>query len=85
MQHVAHIEDFEDAAEGADAWPVIGWLLNARLALDPVSGKAHAFDPKRRPCRNSTRTSRHLIQVTLWFQRLLEEFTFNGTRRQSGR
>ncbi|MFF7892607.1 SUKH-4 family immunity protein [Streptomyces sp. NPDC007907] len=85
MQHVAHIEDFEDAAEGADAWPVIGWLLNAHLALDPVSDTAHAFGPDEETVQELHTDVSSLIQVTLWFQRLIEEFTLNGTRKPSGR
>ncbi|MBZ9644805.1 SUKH-4 family immunity protein [Streptomyces sp. PSKA30] len=78
VQDVVHIEDFEDAAEGAGDWPVIGWLLNAHLALDPVSGKVHAFDPDEETVQELHTDVSSLVQVTLRFQRLLEEFTFSG-------
>ncbi|WP_424888984.1 SUKH-4 family immunity protein [Streptomyces sp. XH2] len=81
VQDVVHIEDFEDAAagaEGAGTWPVIGWLLNAHLALDPVSGKVHAFDPGEGTVQELHTDLSSLVQVTLRFQRLLEEFTFSG-------
>ena len=78
VQDVVHIEDFEDAAEGAGDWPVIGWLLNAHLALDPVSGKVHAFDPDEETVQELHTDVSSLVQVSLRFQRLLEEFTFSG-------
>ncbi|MFE5405913.1 SUKH-4 family immunity protein [Streptomyces sp. NPDC056580] len=78
VQDVVHVEDFEDAAEGAGGWPVIGWLLNAHLALDPGSGKVHAFDPDEETVRELHTDVSSLVQVTLRFQRLLEEFTFSG-------
>ncbi|MBB5931963.1 hypothetical protein FHS34_007472 [Streptomyces echinatus] len=76
VQDVVHIEDFEDAAEGAGDWPVIGWLLNAHLALDPGSGKVHAFDADGETVQELHTDVSSLVQVTLRFQRLLEEFTF---------
>ncbi|MFD8236205.1 SUKH-4 family immunity protein [Streptomyces sp. NPDC059696] len=78
VRQVVHIEDFEDAAEGAGAWPVVGWLLNAHLALDPVSGTVHAFDPDEETVRELHTDVSSLIQVALRFQRLLEEFAFSG-------
>ncbi|MFD5914248.1 SUKH-4 family immunity protein [Streptomyces massasporeus] len=78
VQDVVHIEDFENAAEGAGAWPVFGWLLNAHLALDPVSGKVYAFDPDEETAQELHTDVSSLIQVTLRFQRLLEEFAFSG-------
>ncbi|MFH9858421.1 SUKH-4 family immunity protein [Streptomyces sp. NPDC017202] len=78
VRDVLPVEDFEDAAEGAGDWPVIGWLLNAHLALDPVSGKVHAFDPDEETVRELHTDVSSLVQVTLRFQRLLEEFTFGG-------
>jgi len=78
VQDVVYIEDFEDAAEGAGAWPVIGWLLNAHLALDPVSGKVHAFDPDEETVVELHADVSSLVQVTLRIQRLLEELTFSG-------
>ncbi|MFD9981473.1 SUKH-4 family immunity protein [Streptomyces massasporeus] len=78
VQHVAHIEDFENAVEGAGAWPVVGWLLNAHLALDPVSGKVYAFDPDEETVQELHTDVSSLIRVTLRFQRLLEEFAFSG-------
>ncbi|ROP55480.1 SUKH-4 immunity protein of toxin-antitoxin system [Streptomyces sp. PanSC9] len=78
VQDVVDVEDFEDAAEGAGEWPVIGWLLNAHLALDPGSGTVHAFDADEETVRELHADVSSLIQVTLRFQRLLEEFTFSG-------
>ncbi|MDX3224141.1 SUKH-4 family immunity protein [Streptomyces sp. ME19-01-6] len=78
VQDVVYIEDFEDAAEGAGDWPVIGWLLNAHLALDPVSGKVHAFDPDEEAVVELHTDVSSLVQVTLRLQRLLEEFTFSS-------
>ena len=68
----------EDASEDAGEWPVIGWLLNAHLALDPGSGKVHAFDPDEETVQALHTDVSSLVQVTLRFQRLLEEFTFSG-------
>ncbi|MER6456481.1 SUKH-4 family immunity protein [Streptomyces sp900105245] len=78
VQDVVDVEDFEDAAEGAGEWPVIGWLLNAHLALDPGSGTVHAFDADEETVRELHADVSSLIQVTVRFQRLLEEFTFSG-------
>ncbi|MEV5103763.1 SUKH-4 family immunity protein [Streptomyces massasporeus] len=78
VQDIVHIEDFENAAEGAGAWPAFGWLLNAHLALDPVSGKVYAFDPDEETAQELHTDVSSLIQVTLRFQRLLEEFAFSG-------
>lgn len=78
VQDVVDIENFEDAAEGAGGWPVIGWLLNAHLALDPGSGKVHAFDADEETVQELHTDVSSLVQVTLRFQRLLEEFTFSG-------
>ncbi|MGV9289022.1 SUKH-4 family immunity protein [Streptomyces sp. NPDC003719] len=76
VQDVVDTEYFEDAAEGAGEWPVIGWLLNAHLALDPGSGTVHAFDPDEDTVRVLHTDVSSLVQVALRFQRLLEEFTF---------
>ncbi|MDW6062109.1 SUKH-4 family immunity protein [Streptomyces sp. FXJ1.4098] len=70
--------DVEDASEDAGEWPVIGWLLNAHLALDPGSGKVHAFDADEETVQELHTDVSSLVQVTLRFQRLLEEFTFSG-------
>ncbi|MFF5537244.1 SUKH-4 family immunity protein [Streptomyces cinerochromogenes] len=78
VRDVVDVEDFEDASEDAGAWPVIGWLLNAHLALDPGSGKVHAFDADEETVQELHTDVSSLIQVTLRFQRLLEEFTFTG-------
>ncbi|MER6038085.1 MULTISPECIES: SUKH-4 family immunity protein [unclassified Streptomyces] len=78
VRDVVHVEDFEDAEENAGDWPVIGWLLNAHLALDPVSGKVYAFDPDEETVRELHTDVSSLVQVTLRFQRLLDEFTFSG-------
>ncbi|MEU1405871.1 SUKH-4 family immunity protein [Streptomyces sp. NPDC005728] len=78
VQDVVHIEDFEDASEDAGEWPVIGRLLNAYLALDPGSGKVHAFDADEETVQELHTDVSSLVHVTLRFQRLLEEFTFSG-------
>ncbi|MGW7072906.1 SUKH-4 family immunity protein [Streptomyces sp. NPDC054855] len=80
VQDVVSLEDFEDfegAAQGAGDWPVIGWLLNAHLALDPLSGKVHAFDADEETVVELHTDVSSLLQVTLRLQRLLEEFTFS--------
>lgn len=78
VRDVVDVAYVEDAAEGAGEWPVIGWLLNAHLALDPGSGTVHAFDPDEETVRELHTDVSSLVQVTLRFQRLLDEFTFNG-------
>ncbi|MBM7442981.1 SUKH-4 family immunity protein [Streptomyces sp. HB132] len=78
VQDVVDAEDFEDASVSAGHWPVIGWLLNAHLALDPVSGKVHAFDADDETVQELHTDVSSLVQVTVRFQRLLEEFTFSG-------
>lgn len=78
VQDVVHLEESEDVAEGAGDWPVIGWLLDAHLALDPVSGTVHAFGPDEETVRELHTDVSSLVQVTLRLQRLLEEFTFGG-------
>ncbi|GGP78898.1 SUKH-4 family immunity protein [Streptosporangium pseudovulgare] len=78
VQDVVDAEDFEDAPEDAGEWPVIGWLLNAHLALDPGSGRVHAFDADEETVQALHTDVSSLVQVTLRFQRLLEEFTFSG-------
>ncbi|RFC69698.1 SUKH-4 family immunity protein [Streptomyces sp. AcE210] len=75
---VQGVVDAEDASQEAGEWPVIGWLLNAHLALDPDSGKVHAFDADEETVRELHTDVSSLVQVTLRFQRLLEEFTFSG-------
>ncbi|MEV6757150.1 SUKH-4 family immunity protein [Streptomyces sp. NPDC051214] len=77
VQDVVHIEDFADAAPGAGEWPVIGWLLNAHLALDPVSGKVHALDLDEETVVELHADVSSLLQVTLRLQYLLERFTFS--------
>ncbi|MFI2641456.1 SUKH-4 family immunity protein [Streptomyces sp. NPDC018610] len=78
VRDVVPVEDFEGAEEGAGGWPVIGWLLNAHLALDPVSGKVYAFDPDEETVRELHTDVSSLVHVTLRFQRLLDEFAFSG-------
>ncbi|MEV2212079.1 SUKH-4 family immunity protein [Streptomyces sp. NPDC050997] len=78
VQDVVDAEDFEDASQDAGEWPVIGWLLNAHLALDPGSGKVHAFDADEETVVELHTDVSSLVQVTLRLQRLLEEFTFSG-------
>ncbi|WP_344074212.1 SUKH-4 family immunity protein [Streptomyces crystallinus] len=77
LQDVVDSGDFEDAPKDADGWPVIGWLLNAHLALDPRSGKVYAFDADEETVQELHTDVSSLIQVSLRFQRLLEEFTFS--------
>jgi SUKH-4 immunity protein len=78
VQDVVDAEDFKDTSEDAGEWPVIGWLLNAHLALDPVSGKVHAFDAAEETVQELHTDVSSLVQVAFRFQRLLEEFTFSG-------
>ncbi|MEV7196223.1 SUKH-4 family immunity protein [Streptomyces sp. NPDC093510] len=78
VQDVVDAEDFEDAPQDAGQWPVIGWLLNAHLALDPGSGKVYAFDADEEAVRELHTDVSSLVHVTLRFQRLLEEFSFSG-------
>ncbi|MFF0158918.1 SUKH-4 family immunity protein [Streptomyces sp. NPDC005263] len=82
VQDVVDLEDFEDTPEGAAGWPVIGWLLNAHLALDPVSGTVHAVDADEETVVELHTDVSSLVQVTLRLQRLLEEFTFSGDEDQ---
>jgi len=78
VQDVVDAEGFEDASKNAGAWPVIGWLLNAHLALDTGSGKVYAFDADEETVQELHSDVSSLVQVTLRFQRLLDEFTFSG-------
>lgn len=78
VQDVVDAEDFEDASGDEGEWPVIGWLLNAHLALEPGSGKVHAFDADEETVQELHTDVSSLVQVTFRFQRLLEEFTFSG-------
>jgi hypothetical protein len=77
VQDVVDAQDFEDASDAGE-WPVIGWLLNAHLVLDPGSGKVHAFNANEETVQELHTDVSSLVQVTLRFQRLLEEFTFSG-------
>ncbi|MFE5244986.1 MULTISPECIES: SUKH-4 family immunity protein [unclassified Streptomyces] len=78
VRDVVDVEDFEVAAEGAGEWPVIGWLLDAHLVLDPGSGRVYAFDADEGTARALHSDVSSLVQVALRFQRLLDEFTFGG-------
>ncbi|MGW4500586.1 SUKH-4 family immunity protein [Micromonospora sp. NPDC004336] len=78
VQDVVHLEDFEGVPADAGAWPVVGWLLSAHLALDPGFGKVYAFDPDEETARELHTDVSSLVQVTLRLQRLLDEFTFSG-------
>ncbi|WP_460105305.1 SUKH-4 family immunity protein [Streptomyces sp. YKOK-J1] len=78
VRDVVDVEDLEDAEEGAGEWPVIGWLLNAHLALDPGSGRVYAVDPDEGTVRELHTDVSSLVHVTLRLQRLLDEFTFSG-------
>ncbi|MEV7242513.1 SUKH-4 family immunity protein [Streptomyces sp. NPDC093248] len=78
VRDVVDVEDLEDAEEVAGEWPVIGWLLNAHLALDPGSGRVYAVDPDEETVRELHTDVSSLVHVTLRLQRLLDEFTFSG-------
>lgn len=78
VREAVHQEDLEDAPEGAAEWPVIGWLLNAHLALDPGSGAVFAFDSDEESAQRLHTDVSSFVQVAVRFQRLLEEFTFDG-------
>lgn len=78
VRDLVDTEDFEDAEEGADAWPVIGWLLNAHLALDPDSGKVYAFDDDEETVQELHADVSSLVQVTSRLQHLLDTFAFGG-------
>ncbi|MDR8413225.1 SUKH-4 family immunity protein [Nonomuraea sp. 3-1Str] len=84
VQDVVYTEDLEGAPGDAGEWPVIGWLLNAHLALDPGSGKVHAFDPDEETVQELHTDVSSLVQVTFRLQRLLEEFTFSGGDEEAG-
>ncbi|MFI9150370.1 SUKH-4 family immunity protein [Streptomyces sp. NPDC053367] len=73
-----------DAPQDAGGWPVIGWLLNAHLALDPASGKVLALDPDEESVRELHTDVSSLVQVTSRFQRLLDEFGFSGDDGDEG-
>ncbi|MFE4690695.1 SUKH-4 family immunity protein [Streptomyces sp. NPDC056749] len=77
VRNVVHLENFVDAPHEAGGWPVIGWLLNSHLALDPVTGAVHAFDLDEETVQGLHTDVSSLVQVGLRFQRLLEEFTFD--------
>ncbi|MFI6105013.1 SUKH-4 family immunity protein [Streptomyces sp. NPDC051310] len=78
VRDVIDTEDFVDASEDAGEWPVIGWLLTAHLALDTGSGKVYAFDTGEDAVQELHTDVSSLVQVTLRFQRLLDEFAFSG-------
>ncbi|MFI7318449.1 SUKH-4 family immunity protein [Streptomyces venezuelae] len=87
VRDVVDVEDFdgpEGATEGAGAWPVIGWLLGAHLALDPASGTVYAFDPDEESARELHADVSSLVHVTLRFQRLLDEFVFGDDGEEAG-
>lgn len=72
------VREVADADEDAGEWPVIGWLLNAHLALDPDSGTVFAVDPDEETVRALHTDVSSLIHVTVRLQRLLDTFTFGG-------
>ncbi|MFE5211559.1 SUKH-4 family immunity protein [Streptomyces sp. NPDC056600] len=78
VRDALHLEDFEDAPQGAGEWPLIGWLLNAHLAFDPGSGKVFAFDSDEESALALHTDVSSFVQVAVRLQRLLEEFTFSG-------
>ncbi|MFG2426950.1 SUKH-4 family immunity protein [Streptomyces sp. NPDC048590] len=76
VRDVVRVVEFGHVGEEAGLWPVIGWLLNAHLALDPASGAVHVFDTDAvSACALHTDVS-SLVEVAFRFQRLLDEFTF---------
>ncbi|MGK5741326.1 SUKH-4 family immunity protein [Micromonospora sp. URMC 103] len=83
VQDVVHIEDIEEASADAGEWPVIGWLLNAHLALDPGSGTVYAFDADESIVQALHTDVSSLVEVTAGFQRLLKEFTFSGADEEA--
>lgn len=78
VRDVVEVGEFEDVPQGGGRWPVVAWLLNAHLALDPGSGKVYAFDADEESVRELHADASSLIQVAFQFQRLLDEFTFSG-------
>lgn len=78
VKDLVHAETLEDAPAGAGDWPVIGWLLDAHLALAPGSGAVYAFGLEEERARKLHTDVSSLVQVTFRFQRLLQEFTFSG-------
>ncbi|MFJ6700710.1 SUKH-4 family immunity protein [Streptomyces sp. NPDC091272] len=70
--------ELEEVLPGTGEWPVVGWLLNTHVALDPGTGKVYAFDADEGLVRELHTDVSSLIQVTVRFQRLLDEFTFDG-------
>ncbi|MFE9957098.1 SUKH-4 family immunity protein [Micromonospora sp. NPDC005299] len=84
VQDVVDVEDFMDAPADAAAWPVIGWLLNAHLALDPGTGRVYAVDADEETVQELHTDVSSLVQVTARFQRLLDEFSFSGGDEEAG-
>ncbi|MGZ2359343.1 SUKH-4 family immunity protein [Streptomyces sp. 372A] len=72
------VGEVADADERAGEWPVIGWLLNAYLALDPVSGTVYAVDPDEETVQALHTDVSSLVHVALRLQLLLEEFAFSS-------
>ncbi|MGW4300559.1 SUKH-4 family immunity protein [Streptomyces sp. NPDC004646] len=83
VRDAVHLDDFEDLPEGAGDWPVVAWLLNAHLALDPASGAVYALDADEESAQRLHTDVSSLAEVTLRFQRLLDEFTF-GDDEEAG-
>ncbi|MFF2727838.1 SUKH-4 family immunity protein [Streptomyces sp. NPDC058008] len=83
VQDVVHTDDLEGVTQDAGSWPVIGWLLNAHLALDPGSGAVYAFDADEANVRELHSDVSSLIEVTHRLQRLLDEFSF-GDDEEAG-
>ncbi|MFG3250690.1 SUKH-4 family immunity protein [Streptomyces sp. NPDC048187] len=76
VREVVDAEDCEGAPPDAGGWPVVGWLLNAHLALDPGSGTVYAVDPDEETVRALHTDVSSLVRVAVRFQHLLELFTF---------
>ncbi|NYV73902.1 SUKH-4 family immunity protein [Streptomyces sp. UH6] len=77
-------EEGEGVPDGVGGWPVIGWLLNAHLALDPASGAVYAVDADWQTVRRLHTDVSSLVQVTARFQRLLDEFSLTGEGEGEG-
>ncbi|MEU1150657.1 SUKH-4 family immunity protein [Streptomyces sp. NPDC005863] len=78
VRDAVHAEDHEDVSPDAGGWPVIGWLLNAHVALDPASGTVYAFDADEGTAEQLHTDVSSLVRLAARLQRLLEEFTFSG-------
>lgn len=84
VRDVVEAGELEGAPAGVGEWPVIGWLLNAHLALDPRSGAVHAVDPDEETVRQLHADVSSLVYVAARFQRLLDGFSFGDDDEEAG-